>query len=174
MNRILVTAALAFLFVAPASAETVKVTLGHMCCGVCKDAAMASIKSVDWADQATIEGTTLTVTSKADKSANVVALLDGLAKSGFPAREITVSGPVKLTIAHLCCPGCVGDLKTNMAQIRNPNLDKDNIKVDATTKTVIVQPMSGKELNLVAFLRQLQQTGFAASAAVIVTQVARK
>src|SRR5436190_47100 len=79
---------------------------------------------------------------------------------------------IKATVGHMCCGGCVADLKTNMAAIRSQVLDKDNIKVDQATKTVIVQPVAGKELNLVALLRQLQSTGFAASSCTVATVVA--
>src|SRR5690348_10994905 len=101
------------------AADSVKVTVGHMCCGSCKAAATAGIKTVPFADSVSIDGTVVTVTSKPDQKVDLVALKDALAKSGFPAKEIMVSGPVTLTVAHMCCAGCANDLKAAMGQVRS-------------------------------------------------------
>src|SRR6185369_14220561 len=118
-------------------------TVGHMCCGSCKTAATAGLKTVPWADSVTIDGTVATVVAKADQKVDVIALRDALAKAGFPAKEIMVSGPVTLTVAHMCCAGCANELKAGMAQVRSAILDKDRVTVDQAAKTVTVQPMAG-------------------------------
>lgn len=174
MKRILITAVL-ILAAAAANADTIKATVGHMCCGSCKAAAMGGVKTIAWADSTTIDGTTLTVTSKPGMSVDVVSLVNALNKCGFPPKEINVGGPVTMAIAHLCCGQCASDLKTNMAAIRSQVLDKDNVKIDQATKTVTVRPLEGKQLNLVSLLRQMQQTGFSASSCTVTaTAVSRK
>ncbi len=155
-----------------ALADSVKATVGHMCCGGCKAAAMNGMKAVAWADNTAIDGTTLTVTAKAGQKVEIVSLVDALSKAGFPASEIVASGPVTFTVAHLCCGNCVSDLKSKLANVRSMVLDKDNIKIDQATKTVTLQPVAGKQLNVVQLLNQFQRTGFSASACTMATAVA--
>ena len=45
-------------------------------------------------------------------------------------------------------------------------------EIDQASKTVILQPAAGKELNLVTLLTQLQRTGFSASSCLVGTTVA--
>ena len=151
------------------SADSVKVTVGHMCCGACKASATAGVKSVAWADTIAIDGTVVTVAAKSGMKVDLISLTDALNKCGFPATEITTSGPVTLTLAHLCCAGCANDLKGKIANIRSQVLDKDNVKVDQAAKTITFQPLAGKELNIVPLLSQLQRQGFSATACTIVT-----
>jgi copper chaperone CopZ len=143
------------------AAESVKVLVGHLCCGGCKGAAAAGLKNVSWIDTTVAEGSdTLVVTAKGDQKIEVISLVEALNKAGFPARGINTGGPVTMSIAHLCCGGCVNDLKTKIAAIRSNVLDKANVKVDAAAKTLILQPVAGKELNVASLLRQLQNQGF--------------
>jgi copper chaperone CopZ len=149
------------------AADSIKVTVGHMCCGGCQAAATAGLKKLEWADNIAIDGTTLTVTAKGDQKVDVVGLLDALRKTGFPAREITAPGPVSITMAHMCCGGCVADLKGKIAEFRSEVLDKDNVKIDLPTRTVTLQPAAGKSLNVVMLLMQLERAGWSASKCMI-------
>ena len=177
MNRILSTAALLFVAGSSFAAETVKVTVGHLCCGGCKSAATAGLKNISWIDSSAAEGSdTIVVNAKADQKIEIISLVEALNKAGFPARQINVSGPVTMNIAHLCCGGCVNDLKTKIAAIRSEVLDKQNVKIDATAKTLTLQPVAGKMLNVASILRSLQNQGFYPSAVTITTtaKTARK
>jgi copper chaperone CopZ len=169
MKPLMLAACLVIAAICSATADSVKVTVGHMCCGACKAAATAGVKNVAWADTVAIEGTVVTVTAKSGMKVDLVSLSDALNKCGFPAMEITTASPVTLTLAHLCCGGCVNDLKAKVANIRSQVLDKENVKVDQAAKTVTFQPLAGKELNVVSLLTQLQRQGFSASACTIVS-----
>src|SRR2546423_10639844 len=127
MRRLLFGAAMLLAASAALGGDSVKVSVGHMCCGGCKAAATAGIKTVAWADDVAIDGTTCTVTAKSGEKCDVVSLRDALAKCGFPAKEIMVSGPVTLNVAHLCCAGCANDLKAKLGAVRSDVLDKDKI-----------------------------------------------
>src|SRR5437660_12879305 len=94
--------------------------------------------------------------------------MTALHDAGFPAKEITVSGPVTMTVGHMCCGGCVAALKTNMGEIRSQVLDKDNVKIDQAAKTVTVQPVAGKSLNLVSLIRQMENAGVGGQKVLIV------
>src|SRR5262245_29482480 len=118
MKSFLLTIGLAAV-TAIAGADSVTVTVGHMCCGACKGAATAGVKTVAWADTVAIDGTVVTVTSKSGMKVDLISLTDALNKCGFPATEITTSGPVTFTLAHLCCAGCANDLKSKIANIRS-------------------------------------------------------
>jgi len=61
------------------AADSVKVTVGHMCCGGCKASATAGIKTVAWADSVAIDGTACTITAKSGEKCDVVSLRDALA-----------------------------------------------------------------------------------------------
>jgi copper chaperone CopZ len=161
MKKCLIVAAFVLGGTAAFGAETVKVTVGHLCCGGCKNAATAGLKNVAWVGAASAEGNdTLVVTAKEGQSAELIALVDALNKAGFPARQINVAGPVTMTIAHLCCPGCVNDLKAKVDGVRSQVLDKASVKIDATAKTLTLQPVAGRELNVASLLRSLQNQGF--------------
>lgn len=150
------------------AAETLKVTVGHMCCGACKTAATSGLKKLDWLAEGTaIDGTTITVTAKAGQAIDLIALTDALRTGGFPAKEINISSPVTLTVTHLCCASCTSALKANLAEIKSKVLDKDKIKIDANAKTVTLQPVAGSSLNMVAVLRQLEGAGVSATKAVV-------
>jgi copper chaperone CopZ len=163
MNRLVISGALLLMAVPAFAADSVKVTVGHMCCGSCKTAATAGIKTLPFADTVTIDGAVATVTAKADQKVDVIALRDALSKAGFPAKEIMVSGPVTLTVAHMCCAGCANDLKAGMAQVRSARLDKDKVAVDQAAKTITVQPLAGMTMNLIPILHQMENAGYAAS-----------
>jgi len=145
------------------AAESIKVTVGHMCCGACKAAAMEGLKKLEWAEGSVISETTVTVTAKADQKVEVISLLDALNKAGFPARQIDSSGPITLTLAHLCCDGCANDLQTKIGEFRSAQLDKGNVKIDKTARTVTLQPQAGMTLNVVAMIRLMERAGFSAS-----------
>jgi copper chaperone CopZ len=177
MKRGIVTIALLLVSAAAFAAEPLKVTVGHLCCGGCKTAATAGLKSVSWIDTSTTEGSdTIVVTPKKDQKVDLISLVEALNKSGFPARQINVSTPVVMSIAHLCCGGCVNDLKTKIGNVNSEVLDKANVKVDATAKTLTLQPVAGKMLNVASILRSLQNQGFYPSSVSIVevTKSARK
>ena len=167
MNRFLAGAAMLLLTTTAFAADTIKVTVGHMCCGGCKAAATAGIKTVPWADSVTIDGTVATVVAKGDQKVDVVSLRDALATAGFPAKEIMVSGPVTLTVAHMCCASCVNELKAGIAQLRSAVLDKEHVTVDQAAKTVTIQPMAGMSMNLVPVLRQIENAGYSATKATL-------
>lgn len=169
MKRFLMGAAMLLVASSTFAADSVKVTVGHMCCGSCKAAATAGMKTLPFADTITIDGTVATVVAKADQKVDVIALRDALVKAGFPAKEIMVSGPVTLTLAHLCCAGCANELKAGMAQVRSALLDKDKVVVDQAAKTVTIQPMAGMSMNLVPLLRQMENAGYAACKGTIST-----
>lgn len=169
MKKLLATIAALIPAVSAVAADSVKVTVGHMCCGSCKAAATAGIKTVPFADSVTIDGTVATVTAKPDQKVDLVALRDALAKAGFPAKEIMVSGPVTLTVAHMCCAGCANDLKTSMGQVRSNLLDKERITVDPAAKTLTIQPVAGMSMNIIPILRQMENAGFSASKATMAT-----
>lgn len=149
------------------AAETIKATVGHMCCGGCKAAATAGLKSLAWAENITIEDTTVTVTAKEGQQADAISLMEALSKAGFPAASIMTSEPITLTINHLCCGGCVNDLKTKLADFNSRLLDKEKVKIDQAAKTVTLQPVAGQSMNVVAVLNQLQRRGFSASKCVM-------
>jgi copper chaperone CopZ len=165
MKKFLLAAVLTLGASSAYAAESIKATVGHMCCGACKNAASTGVKTLDWVDTVAIDGDVVTVTAKADQKADLVSLSAALRKSGFPAREVTTSGPVTFTVAHLCCPGCVNDLKTKLGNIQTMRLalDKDKIVVDATAKTVTLQPTAGQSFNVVALLAQMERAGFSPS-----------
>lgn len=163
MRKYLFGAALLLTTSSAFAAESVKATVGHMCCGACKAAATAGVKKLDWVDNVAIDGTAVTITAKGDQKVDVVALRDALRQSGFPASEILVSGPVTMTVGHLCCAGCTNDLKAKLGELRSQVVDKDNIKIDQATKTVTLQPLAGKQLNVIALLGQMDRTGFSAT-----------
>ena len=149
------------------AAESIKAKVGHMCCGACKNAASKSVQAVTWVDNVAIDNDVVTITAKADQKVDLVAVVDALRKSGFPAKEIMVSGPVTMTAAHLCCPGCVNDAKTKISEVRSDVLDKDKVVIDATAKTITVQPKAGMSMNIVAIINQMERAGFSASKATV-------
>lgn len=145
-------------------AEEVKATVGHMCCAGCQAAATAGLKKLEWVENVTIDGKTVSVSAKAGQKADYAGIIDALTKSGFPPAELTVNKPIVLTVAHLCCAGCVNDLKAKLPDLRNPALDKASVKVDEAAKTVTMAPLAGQALNLVALLREFERrTGCSAS-----------
>jgi copper chaperone CopZ len=167
MLRASLIAALLALTVA-AQAETITAKVRHMCCGACKSAASAGLKDVAWASNVAIDADVVTVTVKDGEKADLVGLMDKLSKSGFPAIEITTDKPVTLTLAHLCCAGCANDLKAKVAEIRSDVLDKDKVVVDAGAKTVTLQPIAGKQLNIATLIRTIEaRTGFTPSKAIV-------
>jgi copper chaperone CopZ len=167
MKKLALAAALMLGTTTAFAAESLKATVGHMCCGGCKAAATAPVKALDWVDTVAIDGDVVTVTAKADQKVDLVALTNALNKGGFPAREIMVSGPVTFTAAHLCCAGCVNDLKTKMAAVRSELLDKEKIVIDGTAKTITLQPVAGKSMNIVPIISQMARAGFSASKATV-------
>src|ERR1041384_6044846 len=88
MKRLLMAVCFLVATSGAALADSVKATVGHMCCGGCKAAAMNGLKAVSWAENTSIEGTTLTVTAKSGQKVEIVSLVDALSKAGFPATEI--------------------------------------------------------------------------------------
>ena len=177
MRKSIFTAALLLVSSTALAAESVKVTVGHLCCGGCKSAATAGLKNVAWIDTSTTEGSdTIVVNAKSDQKVELISLVEALNKAGFPARQINVAGPVTMTIAHLCCGGCVSDLKTKIGNVRSEVLDKANVKIDQAAKTLTLQPVTGKELNVASLIRQLQGQGFYPSSITVVTtaKTARK
>ena len=170
MRTLFLTAVLGLFAVTTCLADSVTATVGHMCCGSCKTAATAGVKSLSWVDGVTITDTTVTATSKADQKVDVVAFVQALDKSGFPATNIAAATPVTLSVAHLCCPNCVTDLKAKLDAVRSQTLDKMKIVIDDKAKTVTVQPVEGKTLNLVQVLRQMATAGFSASKGTIATK----
>lgn len=165
MKKFLTMAALLCVASSAFAAETIKATVGHMCCGNCKAAATAGVKKLDWVNEVAIDGTVMSVTAKDGQKVDLIALCDSLNKSGFPASEVLISGPVTFTVGHLCCAGCVNDLKAKIAEVRSDKLDKDSIKIDQATKTVVLQPKAGQTLNLIALMHQMERTGFSATKA---------
>jgi len=167
MKKTLFAAAFVLAASSAFAAETIKASVGHMCCGACKAGATKGLQSVAWIDGITIDNDVVTVTAKGDQKADLVSLTDALNKAGFPAREIMVSGPVTMNVAHLCCAGCVNDLKTKLVPNQRLAFDKDKLVVDAAAKTVTVQPEAGKTMNIVALMRVMANAGFAASKATV-------
>lgn len=150
------------------AADTVKMSVRHMCCGGCKSSAAAPIKALPWVADVAIAETTITVTAKEGMKPELVSLMQAGLKGGFPAREINTGGAVTLTMAHLCCPSCVNDMKAKIAEIRSMVLDKDSVTIDAEAKTVTLKPQAGKVLNVAALLRQVENvTGFSASKCIL-------
>lgn len=151
------------------AAESVKVAVGHMCCGSCKASATKGVTAVAWVDKVDIDMDNVTVTAKGDQKVDLVSLMDALNKAGFPAKDIQVSGPVTFTVAHMCCGGCVNDLKTKLNAINTMRLalDKDKIVIDDKAKTVTLQPEAGKSFNVVVVMNRMANTGFAACKATI-------
>ncbi|MHB9131437.1 MAG: cation transporter [Armatimonadota bacterium] len=139
------------------AATTITATVGHMCCGGCRNAATTGVKKLDWVDAVTINGTAVTVTAKAGQQVEVISLRDALNKAGFPANEMLVSEPVTLEIAHLCCGGCADAVKTALGKVTDANFDKGSITVDMKTKTAVVRPLAGKNMNLITILQQMEQ-----------------
>jgi hypothetical protein len=163
MKKIALAAAFLLGTTSAFAADTLKAAVGHMCCGGCKAAAAAPVKALSFVENVAIENDVVTITAKGDQKIDLIAVTDALRKSGFPAKDIQVSGPVTLTAAHLCCPGCVADLKTKSAAIRSNLIDKDKIAIDGTAKTITVQPMAGKTMNIVTIITQLERAGFSAA-----------
>ena len=164
MKKFVLAAAFLLATTSAFAAETVKATVGHMCCGGCKSTATKGVQAVAWVDNVAIDDDkNITVTATVDQKVDLVSLMDALNKAGFPARDIEASGPVTLSVAHLCCGSCVNDLKTKLGEVRSQVLDKDKIVVDQNAKTVTLQPVAGKTMNIVPLLRQMANAGFGAS-----------
>jgi copper chaperone CopZ len=130
------------------------------------------VKQLAWVESASAEGANLTVVSKSGQSADVVSLLTTLRKAGFPAMELIVTGPLTITMPHLCCPSCTNDLKAKLEGLRSMALDKENIKIDQAARTVTLQPRAGGRLNLVQVLTQLERAGWSAEKITIAAQTA--
>jgi len=156
------------------AAESVKATVGHMCCGSCKTSAMSGVKKLGWVADVSIDGTVLTVTAKDGQQADIAGLMDSLHACGFPAKEIRVSGPVTITVSHLCCGGCVADLKAAIANLRGNNnlVDKDTVKIDQASRTVVIKP-AGADMNIVPILHQIDIAGFSAEKCTIGSAAAK-
>lgn len=174
MKKLLFGAAFLLLASSAFAAETIKATVGHMCCGSCKASATAGVKTLDWVNDVAIDGTTMTVTAKDGQRVDVAALLDALRKTGFPANEVMVSGPVTMTVGHMCCQGCVNDLKGKLGEIKSNRLDKANVRIDLPSKTVVLAPVAGQTMNLIPILHQMDDAGFAAVKCTIGTAAATK
>jgi len=161
MKKLLFAAALLLACTAAYAAETVKAEVGHMCCGHCKSDAMAGVKNLSWVGDVSIDGTTITVTAKDGSHADIASLMTGLRSCGFPAKAINVSGPVTLTISHMCCPNCVAGLKAAMDGLNdNRHVDKAAVKIDLASKTMTIQPTAGESVNLAMVLRSVENAGF--------------
>ncbi|MHB9022680.1 MAG: hypothetical protein ACYC7E_00685 [Armatimonadota bacterium] len=145
------------------AADSVKVVVGHQCCTGCATALIAGAKKSGWVDTVKVNGTTATITAKANQPIEFISLLDAMTKAGFPPSEVLVEAPLMLSIAHLCCGGCANALKQTLVKSTVANLDVQHVTVDLATQTATVQPMTGKPLNLVELLRQMGQGGFSAS-----------
>jgi copper chaperone CopZ len=165
MKALLLAACLLMSLVAW-SAETVTVVVGHQCCGGCANALIAGAKKTAWVDAVAINGTTAAITAKADQPVEFISLFDAMTKAGFPPNDVQVSAPVTLSIAHLCCGGCVNALKAALTGSIAANLDTKNVTIDATAHTATMQPIAGQRVNLAQVLRDMQRGGFAATKAV--------
>ncbi|MHB0936994.1 MAG: hypothetical protein ACYDCO_15435 [Armatimonadota bacterium] len=165
--KVLLIAAACLLMVSAFAAESVKVTVGHVCCGGCANALVDGAKKAAWVEKVTVDGTTATVTAKAGQHIELVSLFDGMTKAGMPPKEVLISGPVTLTIGHLCCGGCANALKAALAGVDVPNFDKAGVKVDLATKTATIKPVDGKSVNLIPVLTQMEKGGFSATKIVL-------
>ncbi len=168
MNKFLLSGALLLIAgsaFAGRAAESAKAKVGHMCCGSCKAGATAGMKKLEWVDTVEVTDDSVSVTAKAGQSVDLVSFMDGLNKAGFPANNITVNGPVTLSIAHLCCGKCTAGLTTALAESRSMVLDKDKTKIDQAAKTCVIAPQAGKEMNIIPILRSIERAGYGASKA---------
>ncbi len=148
--------ALTLALCAPAALAETKVTVGvgHMCCDGCKTAAKDALSKV--ASDVSIDGTTLTITSKED---NLVPVIIALRTGGFPPTSIDAgSGPVTLAIAHMCCGNCKASLTKALSESKLEDLDMDATKVDMGTVTL--KAKEGKTLDLVPVLAVIEKGGF--------------
>ncbi|MGC8668980.1 MAG: heavy-metal-associated domain-containing protein [Chthonomonadales bacterium] len=157
-----------------AEADSVAVKVGHMCCGKCQAAASAGAKSAPWVEGVSIQGTTVTVSPKAGEQVELVSLMQGMRKAGFPPAEVTVSGPITVAVAHMCCGGCASDLKAKLSQSKIPGLDTASIATDVSNRTVAVKPLAGHTLNAVAVLREIEAAGFGPQSCVIASSSAQR
>src|SRR5258708_2414221 len=64
--KVLIAVVLGLAATSAMAADSVKVSVGHMCCGACKASATTGVKSVAWVDGCAIEGDVITVTAKGD------------------------------------------------------------------------------------------------------------
>lgn len=165
MKQLLLTICL-LVGCAALAADSITVVVGHQCCGGCANALVAGAKQAPWVDTVALKGTTAIITAKADHPVEFISLIDEMRKAGFPPNTIDVSAPVTLSIAHLCCGGCVNALKTALTGSKAANLDTANVKIDAATRTATIAPVAGKSVNLVQVLRDMEQGGFSATKAV--------
>ena len=167
LNSALLSAALLIVASGAFAAARVTVGVGHMCCGRCKSAATEGLSKV--ADNISIDGTNITMTLKED---NLVPALDALRKAGFPASKLEVSGPVTMSIAHLCCGGCKVGLTKSLAGPKVEGLDPDSIKVGEDSLTV--QAKAGMKLDMVPLLAAIEKGGFSPSKITLTQASAQK
>ena len=92
MKKLVIAAAFLLGTTSAFAAESIKATVGHMCCGGCKSAASSAVKELKWVDAVAIDNDVLTVTAKGDQKVDLVTLTDALQKSGFPARPNPAAG----------------------------------------------------------------------------------
>jgi copper chaperone CopZ len=121
-REIWVCAALALTAALPGfSAPMLKATVSHMCCGGCESAVKTNTGTVAWAasTETNRNGGTVTVAAKDGSTVDAMALFTALHAGGFPPTrfELSGAGSIKMDVGHLCCGGCVGPLKTALAQV---------------------------------------------------------
>ena len=156
-----------------ASADPILVKVGHICCGKCEAAASAGAKSASWVDNVSIQGTTVTVSPKAGENVELVSLIQGMRKAGFPPSEIMVSSPITVVVGHMCCGGCAADLKGKLSQSKVPGLDTGAIATDVAARSISLKPLAGRTLNVVAVLRDIEAAGFGPQTCVITSASAQ-
>jgi len=165
--KTLLIAAACLLMVSAFAAESVKVTVGHVCCDGCANALIGGAKKAAWVETVTVKETTATITAKAGQHIELVSLFDGMTKAGMPPKEVLISGPVTLTIGHMCCGGCANALQTALGAVDVANFDKASVKVNLAAKTATFKPAAGKSINLVPVLTQMEKGGFSATKIVL-------
>lgn len=149
------------------AAQTVTVVVGHQCCGGCATALVNGVKKTDWVAGVKVDETTTTITAKDGKPVELIALMDNMYKAGFPAKELPIATEVTLAIGHLCCGGCVENMKASLKEADIPELDKTLISYDAKAQAVTLRPVAGKSFNLVTVLRALEDGGNSALTAMV-------
>jgi periplasmic mercuric ion binding protein len=151
-----------------AAAPTVRATVSHMCCGRCVNAIKTGVAGIDWIaevkpDQAS---RSVVVTAKDGMTVDVAALTGALARAGFPAQEVVLTGApaIEVNAGHLCCGGCVGPLQQALGQVAW--IASSDVKVNSPVR---ITPR-GDELKLSELMAAMEKAGFSANSITVIAR----
>jgi hypothetical protein len=74
-------------------AKTLKMDVGHLCCGGCVGPLQAALKGVSWVESADVKANSpVMLTAKAGAAINLSELLAALVKAGYTAKSLIITG----------------------------------------------------------------------------------